>query len=92
MSLHSKRRSRSARPAGASPTQIALDAPLGADPNHHLWRNGRFWWIAYTAIIDGWRPERIRHSLKTDDLSAARVRRDEILATVSSEGVLRRVS
>jgi hypothetical protein len=60
--------------------------------NHHLWRNGRFWWIAYTVIIDGWRQERIRHSLKTDDLTEARVRRDEILATVSSEGVLRRVS
>ena len=56
--------------------------------NHHLWRNGRFWWIAYTVIIDGWRQERIRHSLKTDDLTEARVRRDEILATVSSEGVL----
>jgi hypothetical protein len=60
--------------------------------NHHLWRNGRFWWIAYTVIIDGWRQERIRHSLKTDDLTEARVRRDDILATVSSEGVLRRVS
>ncbi|BCS34285.1 hypothetical protein TBR22_A35150 [Luteitalea sp. TBR-22] len=60
--------------------------------NHHLWRNGRFWWIAYTVIIDGWRQERIRHSLKTDDLTEARVRRDEILASVSSEGVLRRVS
>jgi len=60
--------------------------------NHHLWRNGRFWWIAYTVIIDGWRQERIRHSLKTDDLTEARGRRDEILATVSSEGVLRRVS
>ena len=60
--------------------------------NHHLWRNGRFWWIAYTVIIDGWRQERIRHSLKTDDLTEARVRRDEILANVSVEGVLRRVS
>ena len=60
--------------------------------NHHLWRNGRFWWIAYTVIIDGWRQERIRHSLKTDDLTEARLRRDEILASVSSEGVLRRVS
>jgi hypothetical protein len=60
--------------------------------NHHLWRNGRFWWIAYTVIIDGWRQERSRHSLKTADLTEARLRRDEILATVSSEGVLRRVS
>lgn len=61
-------------------------------PNHHLWRNGRFWWIAYTVIIDGWRQERIRHSLKTDDLIDARHRRDDLLAAVTSEGVLRRVS
>jgi hypothetical protein len=61
-------------------------------PNHHLWRNGRFWWIAYTVIIDGWRQERIRHSLKTDDLIEARRRRDDLLAAVTSEGVLRRVS
>lgn len=61
-------------------------------PNHHLWRNGRFWWIAYTVIIDGWRQERIRHSLKTDDLLEARRRRDDLLAAVTSDGVLRRVS
>lgn len=61
-------------------------------PNHHLWRNGRFWWIAYTVIIDGWRQERIRHSLKTDDLIEARRRRDDLLAAVTCEGVLRRVS
>ena len=60
--------------------------------NHHLWRNGRFWWIAYTVIIDGWRQERIRHSLKTDDLVEARRRRDDLLAAVTSDGVLRRVS
>lgn len=61
-------------------------------PNHHLWRNGRFWWIAYTVIIDGWRQERIRHSLKTDDLVDARRRRDDLLSAVTSDGVLRRVS
>ena len=42
--------------------------------------------------VSGGLPTRIRHSLKTDDLTEARVRRDEILAAVSSEGVLRRVS
>ncbi len=84
-------------PAPARPAlQIALTPEdrrfqrLG--PNHHLWRNGRFWWIAYTVIIDGWRQERIRHSLKTDDLLDARRRRDELLAAVVTEGVLRRVS
>jgi hypothetical protein len=87
----------SAPPASLRPSlQVALSPEdrrfqrLG--PNHHLWRNGRFWWIAYTVIIDGWRQERIRHSLKTDDLIEARRRRDDLLAAVTSEGVLRRVS
>ncbi len=51
-----------------------------ANPNHHLWRNGRFWWTAFTVIFDGWRQERIRQSLETTDLALARARRDERLA------------
>jgi hypothetical protein len=75
-------------PPGPSPEgdcQLALRAGdprrqrLG--PNHHLWRNGRLWWVAYTVIVDGWRQERIRHSLGTSDLVEARARRDAILAT-----------
>jgi hypothetical protein len=75
-----------ARPPG-SRVEAALTpgtrrfARLG--PNHHLWRNGRFWWIAYTVIHDGWRQERIRHSLRTDDVVEARRRRDAILAQVT---------
>ncbi len=52
-------------------------------PNHHLWRNGRLWWIAFTVIHDGWRQERVRHSLKTADLAEARRRRDAILASLA---------
>jgi len=51
-----------------------------ANPNHHLWRNGRFWWTAFTVIFDGWRQERIRESLETTDVAVARARRDERLA------------
>jgi len=94
---HSSSAVPSAPPASLRPSlQVALSPDdrrfqrLG--PNHHLWRNGRFWWIAYTVIIDGWRQERIRHSLKTDDLLEARRRRDDLLAAVTSDGVLRRVS
>jgi hypothetical protein len=47
--------------------------------NHHLWRNGRLWWIAYTLLHDGWRQERIRHSLGTAEVEEARRRRDVIL-------------
>jgi hypothetical protein len=72
-------------PSQPSPSiQLALDlnsrraGRLGE--NHHLWRNGRLWWIAYTLLHDGWRQERIRHSLGTADLFEARHRRDVILA------------
>ena len=64
--------------------QLALDprSPRAArlGENHHLWRNGRLWWIAYTLLHDGWRQERVRHSLGTADVEEARQRRDRILA------------
>lgn len=47
--------------------------------NHHLWRNGRLWWIHFTAIYEGWRQERIRFSLQTADLEEAHQRRDAAL-------------
>jgi len=49
------------------------------NPDHHLWRNGRYWWIAFTLLYHGWRQERVRRSLKTADLQEARRRRDAIL-------------
>ena len=51
-------------------------------PNHHLWRNGRLWWIAFTVLHDGWRQERIRRSLRTADVVEARRARDELLDQV----------
>jgi len=48
------------------------------NPNHHLWRNGRLWWTAFTVIYDGWRQERIRRSLGTAELDEARRRRDHL--------------
>ena len=48
-------------------------------PDHHLWRNGRLWWIAFTIHKPDWTAERIRRSLRTDDLGEARRRRDLIL-------------
>lgn len=71
--------------------QLALDPDSARarrqGPNHHLWRNGRLWWIAYTLIHDGWRQERIRHSLGTADVNEARVRRDRILGHWSGKSV-----
>jgi hypothetical protein len=56
----------------------------GQNPNHHLWRNGRLWWIAFTVVYDGWRQERIRRSLRTTDLDEARRRRDALLLEFAS--------
>jgi hypothetical protein len=49
------------------------------DSNHHLWRNGRLWWVAFVAVVDGVRQVRIRQSLKTDDVVVARQRRDAVI-------------
>jgi len=61
-------------------TQLAPSRASETNPNHHLWKNGRLWWLAVTLLHDGWRQERVRQSLGTDDLDEARRRRDLVLA------------
>jgi hypothetical protein len=56
----------------------------GFNPDHHLWRNGRLWWIAFTVVYDGWRQERVRRSLGTADVEEARRRRDALLLDYAS--------
>ena len=69
---------------GDADTRVAhLVRDAGAadvDPNHHLWRNGRLWWIAFT-VHYGHRQERLRFSLGTVDVEEARRRRDEVFET-----------
>ncbi len=64
-------------------TTAQLDQTLSLagqqDPDHHLWQNGRFWWIAFTVHTPDWRVHRVRFSLKTDDRVEARERRDRAL-------------
>jgi hypothetical protein len=60
-----------------------VEVPVDADPNHHLWRNGRLWWIAFT-VHYGHRQERIRFSLGTPDVEKARRQRDAILELFAS--------
>jgi len=55
-----------------------------AHPDHHLWRNGRLWWVAFTVHLPGWRKERVRRSLGTASLQEARRRRDEMLTRYPS--------
>ncbi|MDH3627418.1 MAG: hypothetical protein OES25_07145 [Acidobacteriota bacterium] len=52
-------------------------------PNHHLWRNGRLWWIAFTIHRQNWTKERIRCSLGTAEVEEARRRRDRVLARIA---------
>lgn len=75
-----------ARPSQPVAVRVAPDlAALAAeDPDHHLWKNGRLWWIAFT-VHRGHRQERIRHSLGTADGIEARRRRDEVLARAAED-------
>jgi hypothetical protein len=68
-----------------SSVELASSRAFASNPNHHLWKNGRLWWIAFTLIHDGWRQERVRQSLGTDSLPEARRRRDAILGLFSKE-------
>ena len=57
------------------------------DPDHHLWRNGRLFWVAFTIHLPGWRKERVRRSLQTADRLEARRRRDAVFSRWNEAGV-----
>jgi len=58
--------------------QVAIQIRDG-NPNHHIWLNNGVWFLHYSIrLANG--PGRIRHSLGTKDVKAARRRRDHILA------------
>ena len=71
---------RTALPVSCTVSDAGKD---GVDPNHHLWRNGRLWWIAFT-VHRGHLQERLRFSLRTHDVEEARRRRDQIFALYAS--------
>jgi hypothetical protein len=73
-----------ARRSGAARAPVSA-ARAEVDPDHHLWRNGRLWWVAFT-IHRGHLQERVRHSLGTPDLVEARWRRDEVLRRQAEAG------
>ncbi len=63
------------------PTSIRLS--LRAAPgnhNHHLWNNHGTWWCHLTLHDGNGTKQRVRRSLKTADLGAARRRRDVLFA------------
>ena len=65
-------------------SQIPLPHTNRSNPDHHLWRNGRLFWVAFTVHLPGWQKERVRVSLGTADLQEARRRRDEVLRSYPS--------
>ena len=74
----SSTRSRSKTFTGRDPRPVLRSDEI--DPNHHLWRNGRLWWVAFTVHLPNWQKERIRTSLGTADILDARRRRDDLLS------------
>ncbi|MEM7600602.1 MAG: hypothetical protein AAF357_04210, partial [Verrucomicrobiota bacterium] len=49
------------------------------NPNHHLWNNRGTWWCHFTVHRADYTSERIRVSLKTQEIELARERRDGLL-------------
>jgi len=72
-------------PAAITRGAISPAEQAQGDPDHHLWRNGRLWWIAFTVHLPGWQKERVRVSLHTADVVEARRRRDDLLTRYPEE-------
>lgn len=62
---------------------MAAPAPIDR-PDHHLWLNGRVWWVAFTFHFAG-RKYRVRRSLNTREVAVARLRRDALLERYASQ-------
>jgi hypothetical protein len=56
----------------------------GENPNHHLWNNHGTWFVHYTVYPTVATKERVRRSLGTRDLSAARERRDRFFEELAT--------
>lgn len=63
------------------PIQLSVRRPAGND-NHHLWNNHGTWWCALTIHRPDFTKARLRRSLGTDSVDAARDIRDFLLAVL----------
>jgi hypothetical protein len=61
----------------------------GTGPDHHLWRNGRLWWIAITVQAATGERWRVRRSLRTGDRAEARRRRDRLIQRAAAMDAFR---
>jgi len=75
------------RPSRTMPTlEPTLSLRTSAEnPNHHLWNNHGTWFLHYTTHPTPFTKERIRRSLGTKDIKAARARRDRFFAQLVGE-------
>ncbi len=64
-------------PAAAGRLRVRVSAD---NPNHHLWNNHGTWFLHYTVHPTPFTKERVRRSLGTASLDAARERRDAFFA------------
>jgi len=60
-------------------SKIALR--IGSNPNHHLWNNNGTWWLHYTEHLPDYTKRRVRLSLRTHNVNAARAIRDVLLTS-----------
>ena len=49
------------------------------NPDHHIWNNNGTYWCHYTVHHDDYTKQRVRISLRTDDVQIARALRDFVL-------------
>jgi hypothetical protein len=67
------------------PTAFTRSIGPATHPDHHLWRNGRLWWVAFTYHTSEHRKRRLRASLGTTDVREARALRDALMAETAKE-------
>lgn len=67
---------------GTSRIGVLATRTSNENPDHHLWNNRGTWWCHFTLHRDDYTSERVRASLKTQDVTVARERRDQLLASV----------
>ena len=54
-----------------------------SNPSHHLWWNNGTWWLHATVHRPDYTKQRLRVPLETKNIHHARVRRDNVLASLS---------
>ncbi len=58
-----------------------------SNPDHHIWNNNGTWWCHYTEHLPDYTKRRVRVSLRTGNVEAARRLRDDLLATLTNSNI-----